>query len=864
MKKMKMLSILIIGISLSFGTQSGQAQSAFNVDEYYQFLADHQDMQSQDLLNAHMPPTTYWSNNETPTDLEVFDYLDSIQIKYELTADELSALQERHFVVSERLSFKSMGDAYIDIFRKDLPVFVSTDAILHALHRSYDEILKNLEIAILEPDLHILLDGMLANYPELLNQYQSNPEMEDALKDVDLYLTMAKSLLEGSPVSPQLISTADLNIYWEAVQDEDFATMPLFTSVSRLLDFSQFTVRGHYAESEELSRYFQSMMWLGRMDFLLTQPPIPLPEEDILRMYIGSVLLNELLDLSGNTNTLDEMDNIIGFMVGESDNLTTGELQDIIAAEDLQSAADLLDGSVYSSFSSAIELSPYSEQRILSSIFIYDPTDEPPPLPVSYRLFGQRFIIDSYIFSKVVFPWISYQDQIIWRPMPNPLDAMFALGNDDAAHLIIDELDTYMYSSSLAGVRYLVDAYDDEFWSQTLYNTWLNSIRALNPPTDDTNLPFFMQTTGWHQQKLNTQLASWSQLRHDNLLYAKQSYTGGGSCYYPYGYVEPYPEFYNQLGNFAEMALNYFTTLEVGEDVNIGGITDYFGIFESIVDTLETLASKELSGTAFNESEIDFLKRVLTSEWQAGESRPEILADGWYMGLFFGNGDSSVASQHTYESDFIVADVHTQPTDEWGNPVGRVLHVGVGEVNLGIYLVDQTHDSSSHRAYVGPAMSYYEHITEGFDRLTDERWTENVESGGVPPRPDWVNVYLTDSEGSQFSPGRELPGVSYTGNQDPIRSQPDAFVLFQSYPNPFNPITTIGYAIPEQASVKLTVFDIRGQEVRTLQDASKLPGTYEIQWNGMDQGGKLVSTGVYFCRLQAGSYSQTIKMVYLR
>jgi len=149
--------------------------------------------------------------------------------------------------------------------------------------------------------------------------------------------------------------------------------------------------------------------------------------------------------------------------------------------------------------------------------------------------------------------------------MPDPLDVMFALGNDDALQLIRDELDTYKYSLSLGGLRYLVDAYDEEFWSQTLYNAWLNSIRALNPPSEDTNLPFFMKTTGWHQQKLNTQLASWSQLRHDNLLYAKQSYTGGGACYYPYGYVEPYPEFYHQIGSFAERAGTYFAALDAGE-----------------------------------------------------------------------------------------------------------------------------------------------------------------------------------------------------------------------------------------------------------------------------------------------------------
>ena len=93
---------------------------------------------------------------------------------------------------------------------------------------------------------------------------------------------------------------------------------------------------------------------------------------------------------------------------------------------------------------------------------------------------------------------------------------------------------------------------------------------------------------------------------------------------------------------------------------------------------------------------------------------------------------------------------------------------------------------------------------------------------------------------------------------------PNDNVLHQNFPNPFNPITTIGYDLPEQAIVNLTVYDLRGQEVMTLEQSEKPPGIYEVQWNGMNQSGNQVSTGVYFCRLHAGEYNQTIKMVYLR
>ncbi|MBT7686783.1 MAG: T9SS type A sorting domain-containing protein [Candidatus Marinimicrobia bacterium] len=93
---------------------------------------------------------------------------------------------------------------------------------------------------------------------------------------------------------------------------------------------------------------------------------------------------------------------------------------------------------------------------------------------------------------------------------------------------------------------------------------------------------------------------------------------------------------------------------------------------------------------------------------------------------------------------------------------------------------------------------------------------------------------------------------------------PTYYNLQQNYPNPFNPTTIISYALPEQSNVQLRVFDIRGQEITTLEQSDKPPGNYEVMWNGMNQQGNPVSTGVYFCRLEAGTFTQTIKMVYLR
>lgn len=88
---------------------------------------------------------------------------------------------------------------------------------------------------------------------------------------------------------------------------------------------------------------------------------------------------------------------------------------------------------------------------------------------------------------------------------------------------------------------------------------------------------------------------------------------------------------------------------------------------------------------------------------------------------------------------------------------------------------------------------------------------------------------------------------------------PTTYELYQNYPNPFNPTTTIKYQLPVSAFVTLKVFDIVGREVATLVNDLQQPGSYSIEW---DAGG--VASGVYFYRMQGGSFTATRKLILLR
>ena len=90
------------------------------------------------------------------------------------------------------------------------------------------------------------------------------------------------------------------------------------------------------------------------------------------------------------------------------------------------------------------------------------------------------------------------------------------------------------------------------------------------------------------------------------------------------------------------------------------------------------------------------------------------------------------------------------------------------------------------------------------------------------------------------------------------------FGLYQNHPNPFNPSTEISYSIPEEARVTLTIYNILGQEVRRLVDGIQGPGSYTVGWDGKDESGNHVSSGIYLYRLTSGNHSQTRKMFLAR
>ena len=828
---------------------ASMATAAFGFDPvaYRDFLNAHQNLTTDELLDAHAPFGPY--TGDVPALFNAL-YLDSLSALFALTPEERDLLFQHGFMVTERKTFDSYGDALHQLWRHDMPLFITTDSILHALHRSYDNLLTLVESQYIVDELGSALSELSAAWPTLDGRYATDPGMNASVNDLDVYLTVARSLLAGAAIPSQGGNNAVVNDILTSIDGLQPSLYPLFNDTPRFVDWSQFQPRGHYTESETLSRYFRAMMWLGRTEFRLTIPPGDPAPSSVDREIIDAFLLNELVSGNPAEPRLARIDEVIESLVGPSDNVTLPEMTRLKDAAAVQSAGELLDTTVMDRVKTELASGNYSAQSILSQILIHDPF-HPEALnpPYAFLLMGQRFLLDSYVMGQVVYDRIAFEGQRPFRELPSPLDVLYALGNDDVLPLLRSELDAYHYATNLEALRYLVDGYDASFWKGNLYNVWLAAIRTLSQSGRAEGVPAFMKTGAWQQEKMITQLASWAELRHDNLLYGKQSYTGGFTCTYPSVYLEPIPEFYARLHEFAQTAGPLLGSVPLSDFYHRRVVT-YYDKMGTTMGMLETIARKELDGVPFTSDEQIFLSSVLC----LGNGGCASIENGWFRDLFFDTGDYPTLQQNR-----VVADVHTAPTDASGNMVGHVLHVGTSKPKLGIFLA--TLPGGVPTAYAGAVASFHEYVTVGFKRLTDAEWKTTLQQS-PPASPEWAHAYLADPQGEMYPPGpavvEESPHMHHL--QLPARlREPD----IQLTAAPEAGGVLLSFAVPTPSRGTLRIYDAQGRLVRQVLDEDLRSGNYRVRWDGLDDRNQRTGAGIYFGRLEVGDRTAVTRLILL-
>lgn len=641
--------------------------------------------------------------------------LDQIQSSpFQLDTKGLDTLATHGFVIDTKHGFPDFAYGLQMVYAADMPVYITADSVLEAVHKSYDEILKAVESQALVGALRDMLSGLTERLKS------GHGAVGSSRADLDLYLAVARALLDDR--GPLPVAGGNQTLAAEIVAKAKAASGLVkfdFFGEPRTEDFSQFKPRGHYEGDVTLERYFRTMIWLGRLDMRLIETKENGSTVFRRRQFDAMLGLHDLFEPT-TLALYEKIDGAIQEFVGESDYMTLPEVSPLLEALGAPTVADtvpLSDDVIAQTISSG----GFGAQRIASHFMVTDLSVPTLPLNRSFALLGQRYVIDSHVFSNVVF------DRVRERMMPNPLDVAFAVfRNDQAASYLKSELDTYDYQGALNGMRVAVEAHGDDYWDANLYNRWLLALRGLSPFARPPEVPAPMKSEGWGRRLLNTQLASWAELRHDTILYAKQSYTGAFECEFPDGYVDPYPAFYAALVAYAERGLAMSDRLEGTARADlIDRLRDHFSTLKATLTTLQHMAEQELSGVPFDAEQLAFINDAVRYAEGGGCAGP-VPYDGWYPRMLFINEN---------EFDPTIADVHTQPSDG-----GKVLHVGTGEPRPAVFTVNTCEGA---RAYVGVVFSYHEVITENFERLTDDEWSSTYRSQRPADVP-WMGPVLSE------------------------------------------------------------------------------------------------------------------------
>lgn len=605
-----------------------------------------------------------------------------------------SIYQDGFVVVKPSYDYLKMHHIYEFPMYKESPVFITVDSALHLYHIYYGNSLKLLEVSSLYDKLKNLTGNMLV---ESLKAYDASEytDLSEELKFVSSYfLTGAKLMdvnIDSIKIPDEISTLADKEI--KLIQEAfDFKLSPVF---GRDLDYSQFTVRGHYAGNEKLSQYFKTMMWYGLSGFPVFDET---KEEPVLDMdSLTKSMIITCLTLKDEDNFIDyeNIYNATALYTGMSDDLGIFEIRDLITNVYGQNP----DLNIFKDNS-------YNDKLLEEALLLPEPKIQQKYSSVTttvgrqFRLMGQRYSFDAEVMQELIEPFL--------RPVPSGLDVVASFGSTRAEEL----LDIYYkpkekwdkYEEQLNKMRTKQREITDDEWKSDLYKGWLWTIKSSAVSFENTEgMPHFIRNEKWTDKNIHTSLGSYAELKHDSILYMKQSGAemggGGADRVVPYNYVEPNVEVYAKL---KWLALN---TKEQLASRNM--LTDEMGpILDQIIemqDTLMVVSTKELTNQNLTEEENLDLYRY--------GGMIDSIIQTMQMNLMRNGVDTS--------NDFttaLIADVSTvAPAGASGK--GAYLEIGNG-LPCEIYVVCQTNGNT----YLakGALFNYYEFLSD--KRLTNQQW----------------------------------------------------------------------------------------------------------------------------------------------
>ena len=618
---------------------------------------------------------------------------------------------------------------------KAIPSFITTDSILQLYHVFYDYSLRTTEDTALTPSLKSLTTGMLT---ELISEYESvsDSEIKEAVSDCIAYFAVAQRLLDitepqGIPGSARDKIDAEVSLVNAAAELTD---SPL---TGKKIDYNVFTVRGHYTRNKDFENYFRAMMWYGYMYFPIFDEKIP----DIG----GTRRAMIIAEAAANANMFTEWESIYSptaFYVGQSDDLTVYDVYNAMSG--------MYSGDFWDMLNNDSEVNKLSEKLATLNKAQIQQQYQKDDKVTQFRFMGQRYTPDSDILQSLT--------ETLKRPYPSALDVAAVLGSSDAAGYITKYLnpaaDWPQYNEKFAETKERFDALPEETWRSNMYYGWLWAIRPLlKSPDNITDYPYFAQTQAWRDKSLATALASWTELRHDTVLYVKESGAemgGWPETKHP-GYVEPNIEVYERL-----LWLTKFSK----ENLNIRGLLN------------ENMGEKADRIAALLEFLITCSEKELRNEPLTSEEQNEIVR---YGGMLESLSVSIATDDKAYkwyqiepEADrnmALAVDVHSGPDGVLTEAIGNAAVIYVVTESQGKLILTR-----------GAVFDYFEQITD--TRLTDEEWQSMLQAGQIPNRPAWTSSYLETTGIGKYPEAPSYEGV--VEDTDYIISDSDIRLLQES------------------------------------------------------------------------------------
>lgn len=701
---MKKFLIILMCCALLIGCKSNGSKPATEPEKEVTPVSEEKQEKEEELYKG-IEYTANLEDYKVPEDLKTLKGYDMIFGDMDLSPDQDKIIRDNGFFLGSTDPMEKIFSIYEKNQYMYVPNFVTSDLPLYLYHVLYSNVLKASEKNLLV-DVEDISKTMME---ESLNQYEGAKDDKvkiAALKNAAMFGTACTISDENFEVPKEIkdiVATEIANIKSEA---------PGTSAITEdNVDYSMFKVRGHYTESEELKKYFKVMTCFSQFGLKLQSADLPVENNVIQTMLVGEIFTSnqELQDKYKNLNSFVE------FMVDGGEDIDAIKAGEIFAELKL-STNDL----------GKEENIKKAYERLLN--------EKPPTIRpyegINFAFFPQKAILDN-IFAQNLLDI----DRNSKRPVYSGKDIAATFGNEYAEELV--KADSYnkiweKFPERFEEGKKLAKTLTSNDYAKSMARLQIFAINGFNEMKKE-GFPTFMKSEAWKAKELYTYLASWAQLKHDTLLYAKQAGAecGGFEAEQPVGYVEPSIEVYSRLNFALNILEERVNSMNVLSERQMGAIKK----FKDFNDFLIACSKKELAGEDLSQEDIDRINLI------GGE------VEDIYLDINEVDADDYESYFALDEKDRVtVADLMRTPTNQANVPANKILEVGSGFPRT-IYVVYNVNGEL--RIGCGAVMTYYEFLSD--ERLDDDQFSkmispfdENIEPKDQLKQPDFILQYVSE------------------------------------------------------------------------------------------------------------------------